>query len=192
MIETTNQFDFALEGKGFITIETEKGERYTRNGSFTIDKEGFLVTKDGFKVLSEEGYIQIKKNNFIIDKEGNVFVNNEFVGDPERLVQKEENEWNDTELLGRLKIVRFPRERELRREGNSFYYESDQTGKAFIAENDMRPTIMQGFIESSNVNPVLEMVQMIEVQRSYEANQKSIQSHDQTLGRMINEVGITR
>jgi len=190
--ETNNQFDFALDGKGFIAIETEKGERYTRNGSFTIDKEGYLVTKDGFKVLSETGYIQIKKNNFIIDKEGNVYVNNEYMGDPERLVQLEENEWRDTEFIGRLKIVRFPRERELRREGNSFYYESEYTGKAYIAENEERPQILQGFIESSNVNPVLEMVQMIEVQRSYEANQKAIQSHEQTLGRMINEAGIAR
>ena len=191
--ETTNQFDFALEGKGFIAVETEKGERYTRNGSLTIDKEGYLVTKDGFKVLTEDnGYIQIKKNNFIIDKEGNIYQNNEYAGDPNRLVQIEENEWRDTEQLGRLKIIRFPRERELRREGNSFYYENEQTGKPYIAEDNNRPIVHQGFIESANVNPVTEMVQMIEVQRSYEANQKSIQSHDQLLGRIINEVGLYR
>ena len=58
--ETNNDFDFALDGKGFIAVETEKGERYTRNGSFTIDKDGFLVTKDGLKVLSENGEIQIQ------------------------------------------------------------------------------------------------------------------------------------
>lgn len=192
LVETSNQFNFALDGKGFIAVETEKGERYTRNGTFTIDKDGFLVTKDGLKVLTEDGYIQIKKNNFIIDKEGNVYQNNEYIGDPERLVQMNENEWQDIELVGRLKIIRFPRERELRREGNSFYYESEFTGPAYIAEGDERPVVLQGFLESANVNPVSEMVQMIEVQRAYEANQKTIQSHDQTLGRVINEVGTVR
>ena len=190
--ETGNDFDIALEGKGFIAVETENGERYTRNGSFTIDREGYLVTKDGLKVLTETGPIQIKKNNFIIDKEGNVFQNNEFGEDPNRLVQKEENEWRETEFVGRLKIVRFPRERELRREGNSFYYEDQFTGEPYIAEGNERPMLLQGFLETANVNPVTEMTNMIVVQRAYEANQKSIQSHDQLLGKIINEAGIAR
>lgn len=193
LIETNNEFDIALDGQGFIAVETEKGERYTRNGSFTIDKDGYLVTKDGFKVLTEDGrYIQIKKNNFVIDKEGNIYQNNEYANDPHRLVQLEENEWRDTALIGRLKIVRFPRERELRREGNSLYYENEFTGKAYIAQREERPKVLQGFLEKSNVDPVIEMVNMIEVQRCYEANQKSIQNHDQTLGRIINEVGVYR
>ncbi len=191
--QTDNDFDFALDGKGFIAIETEKGERYTRDGSFTLDKEGYLVTKDGLKVLTETGgYIQIKKNNFMVDKDGNFYQNTDFVGEPNRLVDLNENEWRNTELLGRLKIIRFPRERELRREGNSFYYEDEFTGNPYIAEGEERPKVLQGFLESANVNPVTEMVQMIEVQRAYEANQKSIQSHDQILGRVINEVGLAR
>ena len=190
--ETNNDFDFALDGKGFFTIETEKGERYTRNGTFTIDKDSYLVTKDGLKVLSEIGYIQIKKNNFIIDKQGNIYQNGEYAQDPERLVQKDENEWRDLEFIGRLKIVRFPRERELRREGNSMYYEDEFTGQAYIAEENERPKVLQGFLESANVNPVTEMVQMIEVQRNYEANQKAILSHDQLLNKVINEVGVMR
>ncbi len=190
--ETDNDFDLALEGNGFLTIETDKGERYTRNGAFTIDKEGYLVTKDGLKVLSETGYIQIKKNNFIVDKEGNIYQNSEFAGDPERLVQMEENEWRDIELIGRLKIVRFPHERELRREGNSMYYEDEFTGEPYIAEGNERPKVLEGFLEGANVDPVTEMVHMIEVQRCYEANQKSILSHDQLLGRVINEVGVSR
>lgn len=190
--ETNNDFDLALDGKGFLTVETEKGERYTRNGTLTIDKDGFLVTKQGLKVLSENGYIQIKKNNFIIDKEGNIYQNNEFANDPNRLVQREENEWKETEFIGRLKIVRFPRERELRREGNSFYYEDQFTGKPYMALDNKRPKVLQGFLETSNVNIVSEMTRMIEVQRNYEANQKSIQSHDQLLSKVINEAGVTR
>ncbi len=191
--QTYNDFDFALEGRGFIAVETDQGERYTRNGSFTIDNEGYLVTKDGFKVLTETGeYIKIKANNFIIDRDGHIYQNNEYADDDQRLVQRQENEWRETEEIGVLKIVRFPRERELRREGNSFFYESEFSGSPYIARNEERPVLHQGFIEGANVNIVNEMVKMIEVQRSYEANQKSIQNHDQTLGRIINEVGIVR
>ncbi len=191
--ETQNDFDLALNGKGFITVQTEKGERYTRNAAFSIDKEGYLVTKDGFKVITDEGNsIQIKTNNFTIDKEGYVYQNREYAEPKDRLVQREENEWSDTEVIGRLKIVRFPRERELRREGNSFYYEDEFTGAPYLAEGAERPEVMQGFLEMANVNPVVEMTQMIEVQRAYEANQKSIQSHEQMAGRVINDAGVIR
>ncbi len=191
--ETNNDFDIALDGKGFFAVMTDRGERYSRNGTLTIDKEGFLVTKEGFKVIMEDGNpIKIKQNNFSIDKEGNVVVNKEYEQDPERLVQRDENEWKEKEQIGRLKLVRFPRERELRREGSSFYYESEFTGKHYIPEGKDRPVILQGFKEASNVNVVTEMVQMIEVQRLYEANQKSIQNHDQLLGKMINQAGLAR
>ncbi len=191
--ETENDFDLALDGKGFMAVETERGERYTRNGSFTLDKEGFLVTKEGLKVLSEDGgHIQIKENNFAIDKEGRIYVNKEYEGDPNRLVKKEENEWKERELIGTLKIVRFPRERELRREGTSFYYADEFSGSPIVATGNKRPEVLQGFKESSNVNVVSEMVQMIEVQRLYDANQKSIQSHDSLLSKSVNQVGIAR
>lgn len=190
--ETSNDFDFALDGKGFIAIETELGERYTRNGAFTLNKDGFLVTKEGYKVLSETGYIQIKENNFAVDKEGNIYINKEYDNEPNRLVKKDENEWKERELIGTLKIVRFPRERELRKEGNSLYYSTEFSGNAQIAEGNNRPKVLQGFREGSNVNIVSEMVQMIEVQRLYEANQKSIQSHDNLLGKAINQAGIAR
>ncbi len=190
--ETNNDFDFALDGKGFMTIETERGERYTRNGAFTLDKDGYLVTKEGYKVLSETGYIQIKENNFAIDKEGNIYVNKEYENDPNRLVKRDENEWKERELVGTLKIVRFPRERELRKEGSSLYYSTEFSGSAQIATGNNRPEVLQGFREGSNVNVVSEMVQMIEVQRLYEANQKAIQSHDNLLGKVINQAGIAR
>lgn len=190
--ETNNDFDIALEGKGFIAVMTDKGERYTRNGTFTIDKEGFLVTKEGYKVQTEKGSVQIKRNNIIIDKEGNLYRNSAFAGDESRLVQRDENEWEGKELVGRIKIVRFPRERELRRQGSSLYFENEHTGEHIIAEGKDRPKVLQGFVETSNVNIIKEMTQMIEVQRTYEANQKSIQSHDELLGKVINQVGVNR
>jgi flagellar basal-body rod protein FlgF len=185
---TENDFDMALEGKGFFSVETEGGERYTRNGSFLIDMDGFLVTKDGYKVLGENGPIQIKKNNFIVDEDGNVFENLEYSGDPQRLVSMEENEWNQTVLIDRLKIVDFPKLRYVKKVGESLYRETKYSEEPFIIE-DERPKVRQGFLEASNVNPVVEMVNLIEVHRNYEANQKMIQAHDTALSKAINEVG---
>ena len=186
--QTENDFDLALDGVGFIAVQTEEGERYTRNGSFLIDSEGWLVTKDGFRVLGENGPIQIKKNNFLVDEDGNVFENAEYAEDPLRLVSMEENEWNQTVLIDRLKIVDFPKVRHIEKVGESLYRDTDLSEPAFIMNED-RPKVYQGFLESSNVNPVVEMVNLIEVHRSYEANQRMIQAHDAALGRAINEVG---
>ena len=186
--QTENDFDLALDGVGFIAVQTEEGERYTRNGSFLIDSDGWLVTKDGFRVLGENGPIQIKKNNFLVDEDGNVFENAEYAEDPLRLVSMEENEWNQTVLIDRLKIVDFPNVRHIEKVGESLYRDTDLSEPAFIMNED-RPKVYQGFLESSNVNPVVEMVNLIEVHRSYEANQRMIQAHDAALGRAINEVG---
>jgi len=186
--ETHNDFDLALEGMGFLTVDIGGAEKYTRNGSFIIDKEGYLVTKDGYKVLGEKGPILLKKNNFIIDEDGNVYENSEFQGDPQRLVSMEENEWNNTVLLDRLKIVKFPKPRYVKKIGESLYTDTEHSGKAFVIIND-RPKVRQGFIEASNVNPVIEMVNLIEVHRNYESNQKMIQAHDAALSKAVNEVG---
>jgi len=186
--QTQNDFDMALEGKGFFSVMSAEGERYTRNGSFLIDRDGFLVTKDGFKVLGENGPIQIKKNNFMVDEDGNVFENLEYRDDPLRLVSMEENEWNQPVRLDRLKIVDFPEIRYIKKKGESLYTETDHSGKAFIIANE-RPKVRQGLLEASNVNPVIEMVDLIEVHRSYEASQKMIQAHDAALGQAVNQVG---
>jgi len=187
-ISTGNDFDLALEGHGFFAVQSPEGERYTRNGSFLIDRDGYLVTKDGYMVLGENGPIQLKKNNFVIDEDGNVFQNEEYVGDPQRLVDITENEWNRTVLVDRLKIIDFPRIRYIKKLGESLYTSTDNSGEAMVMVEE-RPKVRQGFLEASNVNPVVEMVNLIEVHRTYEANQKVIQSHDSMMGRVINEVG---
>jgi flagellar basal-body rod protein FlgG len=186
--ETSSDFDLALEGKGFIAIETPDGERYTRNGSFILGKEGFLETKDGFKVLGENGPIRVKENNFQIDKDGNVFVNKSFQDDPFRLVSKRENNWDQEVKLDRVKLVDFKKTRYLAKQGDSLYRSTEESGEAKIQERGARARFHQGFIETSNVNPVLEMVNMIDVNRAYEANQKTIQAEDTMLGKLINDV----
>jgi flagellar basal-body rod protein FlgF len=185
--QTENPFDLALEGEGFLSVLLPDGERYTRNGSFLLNDEGYLVTKHGEFVLGENGPIQAKKNNFVIDQDGVIYQNATYSGDERRLVSLEENEWENLERVDRLKIVDFKRPRYLKKMGNSFWKDTEESGPAEIAVGDSRPKVRQGFLESSNVNVVTEMVQMIEVQRTYEANQKMIQTQDSLLGRLINE-----
>jgi flagellar basal-body rod protein FlgG len=194
--ETENAFDFALEGKGFFVVQTPAGERYTRNGTFTLGPESLLVTKEGFPVLGESGEpIKIKANNFVVDQDGKIFINRRFQDNDERLVSQSENEWEDTIQLDRLKIVDFTQgvagthgDRFLKKQGSSLWTDTEDSGPALTISGDRRPKVRQGFIEGANVNPVTEMVQMIEVNRAYEANQKSIQTHDSLLGRLVNEL----
>jgi len=186
--ETTSDFDIALDGRGFFTVATPWGERYTRNGSFVLGKEGFLETKEGYPVLGENGPIRVKANNFQVDKDGRVFVNAAYPDDPELLIGREANLWEDTVLLDTLKIVEFDIDRYLEKQGSSLYRESETSGPAMVMLEGQRPKVLQGSVEASNVNPITEMVQMIEVNRAYEANQKIIQAEESALGTLINQV----
>ncbi|MFP4491190.1 MAG: flagellar basal-body rod protein FlgF [Spirochaetaceae bacterium] len=186
--QTENPFDLALDGKGFFSVQTPQGERYTRNGSFHINSEGTLVTKNGEPVLGENGPINIKENNFIIDKKGNVYENSSFAGDPQRLVSMEENEWENTELVDTLKVVDFPRDRFLKKQGDSLWIDTDESGTAMQVDLGGDTKVEQGFIENSNVNPVTEMVRMIEVNRAYEANQRVMRTQDSITGELLNRV----
>jgi flagellar basal-body rod protein FlgF len=186
--QTDNDCDLAMDGEGFLCVQTPYGERYTRNGSFTIGKEGFLETQEGYPVLGENGPIMVKANNFKIDKDGNVFVNKNYQDDPFRMVSREENTWEGIQKLDKLKIVDFKKTRFIAKQGSSLWKSTEESGDAKIMAKGERPTVIQGFVEASNVNPISEMVNMIEVNRAYEANQKSIQSEDTMLGKLINDV----
>ena len=182
---TENNTDLALEGRGFFVIQTERGERYTRNGAFTVNQEGVLMTHNGEPVLGENGIIRLQHNNFTINERGEVMVNGAISLEPRDPVSMTGNDWQDPQVIDRLRVVDFENIREIRKEGDSMYRETPESGPALPAGEFK---VLQGFIEKSNVNVVREMVDMIEVQRSYEANQKTVQAHDQTVGRLINEV----
>ncbi len=183
---TENSFDLALEGQGFFTVMTERGERYSRDGSFTINEEGILMTHNGNPVIGENGIIRLQTNNFIINEQGEIVVNSQLSLDPEEMVNADNNQWAQPRVIDRLKIVDFENRRMIKKEGDSMYRETEYSGPAAVTDE---VKVRQGFLEKSNVNIVREMVDMIEVQRSYEANQKTISTADQTLGRLINEVG---
>lgn len=186
LMKTENPLDLALEGQGFFTVLTERGEMYTRNGSFTLNDEGILVTHNGNPVLGENGIIKLQQNNFMIREDGQILVNSDEYGPADDFVGSNQNEWQNAIVIDKLKIVDFEYKRYLEKNGDSMYRENELSGPALPPENIK---VRQAFLEKSNVNVVREMVNMINVQRSYEANQKSITSSDATLGKLINEVG---
>jgi len=168
---TNTNTDVAFTGKGFFAVETPLGERYTRNGNFLIGKEGILETKDGYPVMGENGYIMVSNDKFTVNEDG-VIVS------------------EDGEEIDRFKVVRFDNERYLKKMGESLYSNNDISGPAHIAEGAERPGFLQGYMETSNVNVVNEMVQMIEVNRAYEANQKTITSEDSMMGTLWSKVAV--
>lgn len=190
---TGNPFDMTLDDRGndspaFFVVQTDRGERLSRSGAFVLSKEGYLTTPDGFPLMGENGPIQIARWNWMVKENGEVWINQRLGNDPETTVNETSNQWDNPVLLDKIKIrtVEFPRE--LKREGNSFYSVTPESGPMLNFRPEKEPIVMQGYLEASNVNIVREMTKMIEVQRQYEANQKSVTTHDSLLGKLINEV----
>ncbi len=174
MRETGNTYDLALSGDGFFTIQTTNKQgvtstKYTRDGSFTVNVDGYLVTKDGDYVLDTNGdRIQIPgaqtAREVAFDERGNVIVNGQTVA-----------------TLG---IASFANPQALLLYGENMY---DATQAAGLQESTA--VIHQGYLEMSNTNVINEMVDMITITRAYEAGQKMIQTVDESLSKSANEIG---
>ena len=192
--KTGNRFDLMLQDKpgfekpAFFMIQTHQGERFSRSGNFILDKNGNLVTPNGFPLLGEKGPIQVAKGNFLIKENGEIYINEEIGNQPENGVPIEKNKWESAVFLDRIKIRTVENPRHLDKEGDSFYAETPESGEPMMFLPQDEPFILQGFLEASNVNIVTEMAEMIEVNRAYEANQKAVQTHDSMLGRLLNDV----
>ena len=177
---TDHTTDFAIDGNGFFAIAfTDKqgntSVKYTRDGSFTVNTEGYLVTKDGDYVLNATGAMNgdPSRNNFIqVDPNETVTVNK--MG---YVIQNDQ-------VVGTLGVVDVDNYDYLEKYGENMYNLLD--GGNRIATD---AKVEQGVLETSNVNVVNEMVNMITIQRAYEANQKVITSIDSTLDRAVNNVG---
>lgn len=176
---TTNPFDLAIQGDGFFVIQTKEGEFYTRNGSFTLNAERELVTKEGAIVMGEGGPIRITGYEFVVRPDGTVLEN----------VSPDPVGWEAPQEVGRLRIVDFENKGGLKKRGSTLFEATPLSGPPREA---LGFVVHQGYLEGSNVNPITELVRMIEVQRLYELNQKMIISHDDLLRRAINDVGAPR
>jgi flagellar basal-body rod protein FlgF len=149
---TGNALDIAIDGAGFLAVQTPRGERYTRNGALQINASGQLVTSEGFQVLGESGPIvlQAQDRDIMISREGAVSV------------REGANATSDA-VRGKLRLVNFEPGQPLRKDG----------GSTFAGPDGVQPlpvqtaNIVQGAIEKSNVRSVIEMTRMIEVTRNY-------------------------
>lgn len=168
--ETNNSYDMALAGTGFFTVEfTNKAgqtsTKYTRDGSFTLNKEGYLVTQDGDYVLGKNGRIRMDTlQPSVIDKQGNIY--------------------QDNRLVATLDITDFEDYNYLEKYGENYYQPVDGAREV---NGDYQ--IIAGYLEMSNIKVVSEMVEMISVSRAYETNQKLIQTYDSTLEIAANQIG---
>lgn len=175
---TDNSTDFALRGDGFFAISyTDKAGnssvKYTRDGAFVVNTQGYLVTKDGDYVLNMNdarngnvnGRIRVNPNQDItVDEFGNIYQNNQLVAN-----------------IGYVDVEDY---NYLAKYGENLY---DLVEGGTLIESEA--TVEQGVIEASNVNVVSEMVNMITISRAYQAGQKVINAVDETLEKAVNQVG---
>lgn len=163
---TDNPLNLAMMGPGFFVVNTPQGERYTRQGTFSIDAKGQLVTSGGYP-LKGKGLSDIRSGKLEIDTQGNLFLN----GVPK----------------GTLELVEFMNPQSaLQKQGNNLY--ALQPQHDFPQKAD-KTIVKQGFLELANINSVKEMVNLIQVTRLYESFQKVIWSINESTGKAINEVG---
>jgi flagellar basal-body rod protein FlgG len=165
--QTGEKMDIAIDGDGFLEVQRADGTKaYTRDGGLKIDGQGKVVTSDGLQVLSGFQPIATGNTGVTIANTGEVSVTSA----------------NGTQSF-RIQLSRFANPGGLRSLGNNLYEETPASGSAETgnpAEAGFGG-IQQGFIETSNVNIVEEMVNMIQAQRAYEINSKSIQTSDDML-----------
>jgi len=167
--ETGGPLDLALDGSGFFVINStdEAGnllERYTRSGSFSLSNERNLITQNGDTVLGLSGNpITVPEGELYINNSGRIYVDGNFI---------------DT-----IRIVDFENKEQLRAEGYGRYIALNGAN-----ETPFTGQVQQGFLENSNVNIVKEMVNMINISRAYEANQRLITIHDTTLGQAVSDI----
>lgn len=165
-LSTQNDLDMALSTKNaYFMVKTPEGIRYTRAGNFTLDGAGVLVTADGFPVLNkskEPIAITATVDKIIVTSDGTISTKNKNTKNPQQL-----------DSIG---IASFENSKYLKKEGNNFYdYPIERTNEIMILDNP--GNVRQGFIETSNINMVKEMVSLIETNRLVEMYQKVTSTH---------------
>ena len=170
-IQTSDPLNAAITGNGFFVLQTENGLKVTRNGSFKISQDGFLVNQDGYKVMGRNGAINI--SDFMLDKNSNIQISKSGelrVGN------------NDVDSL---MIVQLTDPQSALRDGGSNF---DAGGSSYRVADDSQYVVDQGYLEESNVNPIQEMQQMIQLNSDFNSAHKMINYLDRSLDE-ANQIG---
>ncbi len=171
--QTGNALDLALDGKGFFVVDSKEGQRFTRNGNFQLSGDGTLITHEGFKVLGQDGKpikVDSQEGIISINQKGGISVSNGKQSTP----------------VGDLQLVSFDDPKKLAKEGNGVFKIADPSVKKSPTQE---VSVQQGFLETSNVNSIEEMTDMIATMRAFEAYQKIIQSIDEADEQAVNAIG---
>ncbi len=188
LIPTSNPLDLALKGDGFFEVLTPTGVRFTRKGNFSLNREGELVTDQGYRLLSalsvpEETLRDPASAASIPAPEDRVMripanAKLSFTDDGEILTRDG--------TVGKISVVEVKDKHALRKEGNSLFITPDEGN---LVRTNLKTTVNQGFLEGSNVNAIEEMSELIKAHRHFESIQKAINAYDQISGKAANEVG---
>jgi flagellar basal body rod protein FlgG len=162
--------DVAVLGDGYFVVETSAGEMYTRDGSFRVDAEGRLVTASGDSVLGTGGPIKVEEGPISIAEDGSVSVNGA--------------------AKGRLRMVRFADATRLEHRGGSLLTAPPDMAAEDLPKAEAR--LAQGQLESSNVNPIETLIDMIAAQRSFEIASSVVRANDELLQKSVNQLPRSR
>ena len=168
LTHTSRPLDLALEGDGFFMLETDAGERFTRDGAFTLNPYGELVTSDGARVLDNGGA------PIVLDPAAGQIS----IGEAGEITQ------NGLQVA-QVGIAQFANQGELTKTGDNRYAAPDDAER--VAEE--LPRVKQGFLESSNVRPMLEITTMMEVSRAYASVTRMIKDTDELSRKAIDRLG---
>ena len=164
MKQSGNELDVAINGKGWFSVQTPDGERYTRNGEFKLNNEGTLVTNAGHPVLGSGGQITFGPNEtqITIARDGTIS--------------------SSEGVKGQIRVVSFNDEQNLNKEGFNLFKTDEQPTPI------VQPNVMQGMVEGSNVQPVLELTSMIETTRAYTSQAKLLQKTEELKSEAMNKL----
>ena len=179
--QTDSTLHFAINGPGFFQVRTPQGNLYTRNGEFSLNRDGILVTNLGYEVLDDGGgRIQLEGSEFSVNENGEIYEGGRLTATLaiHDFQKDEDGYYQDPDGVTRLE-----------RKQNGFFFPKPGVRREEITSNTK---VMQGSLELSNANPILQMVDMISLFRSYEADQRALRAQDETLRRAVNEVGRAR
>ncbi len=166
--ETGNDTDFGLDGPGFFKVQTPQGVRYTRNGLFRLTPDRQLATQEGYLVMGKNGPLTLNANdqNYYMDQEGGVHM--------------------DNSLGDQMAVVDFANPQGLTHQGNCLYVATPASGQEIEAP---ATKVREGEIEESNFDPTAEMVTLVNIQRSFEAYLKVLDTFAAKDQKVIDEIG---
>ncbi|SNB75519.1 flagellar basal-body rod protein FlgG [Arboricoccus pini] len=169
LTNTENKLDVAIQGSGFFVVDKPDGEQaYTRSGNFQLSQDGNIVTPDGFE-LSPAIQVPVDATEVSINASGQVSA-------------KISGQTN-LQVLGQLELATFVNPAGLEASGSNLWMETEASGAPTLSTpgTEGAGTVLQGYLESSNVNPVQELTSLIMAQRAYDMNSKVITASDQMM-----------